>query len=127
MFLVGLLGWWYGDGWRAKVRATGQQIVDTAQYFSIGQLVSTLFAPFRQISAGSVSGSIGAQMRALADQLISRTIGSIVRTLTIFAGIIVIIVIVIVQGLMLLLWLTAPLLPIIGSIAAVIGWVPSWR
>ena len=86
MFLVGLLSWWYGRGWQQRVDLVLEGLRRTGAAFSIGQLLKTLFAPFRQISAGIPNGSFAQQMRALFDQTISRFVGFMVRTITIIAG-----------------------------------------
>lgn len=127
MFLVGMLGWWYSGGWKHRVQAAGQGIKDVAAFFSVGQLLQTLFSPFRQISAGHVNGSIGAQLQALLDKTVSRVVGAIVRTITILAGIVVILAACVYQLIILVVWLLLPLFPIIGLILAVIGWVPKWQ
>lgn len=126
MFLVGILTWWYGDGWRKRVVMVGGRIARSNDYFSVGLLLATLFSPFRQISAGAVEGSFGVQMRALLDRLISRMIGMIVRTFMIIIGLIVIFFQAIFGGIVVLAWLLVPLLPIMGLLMLVIGWVPSW-
>ena len=54
MFLVGIFQWWYGAGWRRHMQRVGLGVLRTADFFSIGLLVRTLFDPFRQISAGQV-------------------------------------------------------------------------
>jgi hypothetical protein len=124
MFLVGMLNWWYSDGWKARRRMSGRQLMDVAGFFSIGQLVSTLFSPFRQISAGRVNGPAGVQLRAFFDQLLSRIIGFVIRTLFIVAGLIVMAVLAIVEALIIFVWLLVPLAPVVGCIIAVIGWMP---
>ena len=126
MFLVGILSWWYGHGWRQRATIISERIARTSDYFSIGLLLSTLFSPFRQISAGSVRGTIAVQMRAMLDQLISRVIGSIVRTFMILFGLVAILLQVLFGGLVLAAWAIVPLFPIAGLIMTVIGWVPSW-
>ena len=126
MFLVGLLQWWYGRGWLSQLAVFKERLARTAAFFSIGELAATLFSPFRQISAGRVNGSVGVQLRALADQLISRVIGAIVRTGTIIIGIVVLIVRIIFEAIVLTSWPLLPLLPIVGFIMFAIGWVPEW-
>jgi len=126
MFLVGIISWWYGQGWRGQLRRVQQRIAATVGFFSIGQLFSTLFSPFRQISAGKVNGNIGDQLRAFFDKTLSRVIGAIVRTFTIAAGIIVIIFQSAFEMIVLLIWLLFPILPVVGIIAFAIGWVPKW-
>lgn len=126
MFLVGILSWWYGEGWQARIRIIKERLASSADYFSIGLLITTLFAPFRQISAGSVEGPLVDQVRAFADKLISRFIGAIVRSAILIAGLVVMFVQIIFGGLEIAIWPLVPLLPVIGLIMMVIGWVPQW-
>lgn len=126
MFLVGILQWWYGSGWLNRFYMTKQRLESSADLFSIGLLASTLFAPFRQISAGNIAGPIGDQLRAFADRSISRLIGSFVRIFMIVVGILVMFSQAFFGILILLLWLIIPILPILGLILMVIGWVPQW-
>jgi len=127
MFLVGILSWWYGRGWLAQWRRISDRWRATVEFFSIGQLFSTLFAPFRQISANAGSApNLVAAMKALFDQLISRFIGAIVRLFTILAGCIVIVVQVLYESILMVAWWFLPILPIAGFILLAIGWVPSW-
>jgi hypothetical protein len=124
MFLVGILSWWYGNGWLGRIRIVNDRLKSSADFFSVGLLVKTLFSPYKQISAGSVGGSIGDRMHAFFDRLLSRVIGAIVRTFTILSGLIVMLFQGIFGVLILLAWLIIPLMPIIGLILWVIGWVP---
>jgi hypothetical protein len=126
MFLVGMISWWYGRGWRGQFARVRDRLVQTASFFSIGQLLKTLFSPFRQISAGKVNGSIAVMVRAFFDQLISRIIGAIVRFFTIIFGIIVLVVQALYEALILIVWLFLPAFPVVGLIMMAIGWVPSW-
>lgn len=121
---MSLIQWWYGAGWRRRVKIITTRVEGTMDFFSIALLLKTLFQPFRQISAGSVDGSIDAKMRAFADRLISRIIGAVVRTVIIIAGLIAI-ALHILLGLGLLIgWAFVPLLPIIGLALTVMGWLP---
>ena len=126
MFLVGIISWWYGTGWKGQLRRVRDRLTATAAFFSIGQLFSTLFSPFRQISAGKVNGSISAQFRAFFDKTISRVIGAIVRLFTILAGVVTIILQTIFEFIILIIWLVLPLFPVAGLIMFVIGWAPKW-
>jgi hypothetical protein len=126
MFLVGMISWWYGRGLGGQFGRIRDRLIATERFFSIGQLLSTLFSPFRQISAGSVRGSIAMQLRAFFDQTISRVIGAIVRMLTILAGGIVMVLQLLAELLILIVWVTLPLFPIAGFIMFAIGWVPAW-
>ena len=126
MFLVGIISWWYGRGWQGQFDRVKRRLLATADFFSIGQLLGTLFAPFRQISAGKTNGSFGTVMRAFVDQLISRIIGATVRSFTILAGIIALIFQFIVEVVVLIFWLLLPAFPVIGLIVFAIGWAPQW-
>lgn len=126
MFLVGILTWWYGDGWRKRAIMIGGRISRTSDYFSIGLLLATLFSPFRQISAGTTDGPFAAQLRGLLDKLISRLIGAIVRIFMIFFGIVTICLQAIFGGIELVSWAIIPAFPVVGLIMVVIGWVPAW-
>lgn len=126
MFLVGIISWWYGPGWKGRLVYFRQHLQATASFFSIGQLFSTLFSPFRQISAGRSSGSFSQVLRGMADQLISRVIGAIVRFFTIIFGVIALILQSLYEGVILAFWLILPVFPIVGLILFAIGWTPAW-
>jgi len=126
MFLVGILSWWYGEGWQARIKIIKERLASSADYFSIGLLITTLFAPFRQISAGSVEGLLADQVRAFVDKLISRFIGAIVRSAILIAGLVMMFLQTVFGGLEIAIWPLIPLFPVIGLIMMVIGWVPQW-
>lgn len=127
MFLVGLISWWYGRGWVGQLRRMMHRFGATLEFFSVGQLLGTLFSPYRQISASSSSnGSVGAEFRAFIDQLISRIIGAFVRFFTIVFGLVVIILQAAYELMIVIAWWFLPLLPVVGFILLAIGWVPKW-
>lgn len=127
MFLVGLISWWYGRGWIEQWRRVLKRFKATLDFFSVGQLMSTLFTPFRQISASPGSdGSFGSAMRGMVDKLISRCIGAFVRLGTIIFGLVVILFQAVYVAVMMIVWWFLPLLPVAGLILLAIGWVPSW-
>jgi hypothetical protein len=127
MFLVGLISWWYGRGWVGQWARILKGFRSTLDFFSVGQLLSTLFDPFRQISAsGGGDGSFGASMRAFGDKLISRIVGAFVRLFTIIAGLVAITLQALYVLIIMLAWWLLPLFPVAGLILFAIGWVPSW-
>ncbi len=93
----------------------------TIDYFSMDLLIRTLFAPFRQISAGNVDGPLNVKLRAMVDKLFSRVIGAIVRTLLLFIGSVTILLQVIFVVVILIFWVIVPVLPIIGIVLSVVG------
>lgn len=124
---MGLISWWYGKGWIAQWGRAIDRISGTLSFFSVGQLFSTLFSPYRQISASDLSdGTFGGAARAFADRLISRLIGSVIRTITIIFGLFVILLQSIYQLVVAVGWLFVPLIPVVGAILFAVGWVPSW-
>ena len=126
MFLMGILSWWYGNGWISRVHMIKDRLTSLADFFSVGLLASTLFAPYKQISAENVAGSLNDQMHAFFDKLISRFIGAFVRGFMILIGLVAMSLQIIFGFVVLIFWLVIPLFPIIGLILMVIGWVPQW-
>ena len=124
MFILGILSWWYGAGWRQRVAMLREKIMSTMDYFSIDLLAKTLFSPFRQISAGKVQGPLGVQLRAFADRIISRAIGGMIRTFMIIIGTAAILLYSVIGGVFVILWGTIPLLPVVGIALFISGWVP---
>ncbi len=123
MFLVGILSWWYGDGFSRRIQLIKERLISSIDFFSIDILLSSFFAPFRQISAGNVSGPIGDQIRAFFDKLLSRIVGAIVRSFVIFFGLIVIFLQLIFSLLTIIVWLILPTFPVIGLILTAVGGV----
>ncbi len=124
MFIVGLFSWWYGAGWKRCVTDVRNSLLGLYDYFSLDLLLRTLFSPFRQISAGKVRGSLNVQFHAMLDNLISRTIGGIVRTMVVVIGSLTLLVAAIIGLLQIALWPLIPALPVIFVIFAGAGWVP---
>jgi hypothetical protein len=124
MFIVGMLSWWYGAGWRQRMMLLREHIAGIVDYFSIDLLLRTLFSPFRQIGTGSVTGPLGVQIRAFFDRLTSRVIGMMVRSTMIIVGTIGIAVYACIGAVFVVLWACVPLLPIIGLILTLTGWLP---
>ena len=126
MQVVGAIIWWYSGGWILLARRLAVRLDGLRDYFSIGLLLTTLFAPFRQISAGGVSGGLDAQFRAFIDKTISRLIGAFIRLIVLIVGIVSIVVSAVLSLLALILWAFVPFLPIVGLVLMLTGWVP-WK
>lgn len=123
---MAFFSWWYGEGWRRQVSRISARMDALFDYFSFDLLLRTLFAPFRQISAGRVNGPIGLQFRAWLDRLVSRFVGAMVRSAVLIAGIVAVLFAGVIAVVQLVLWPILPLAPVIGAILAIAGWVP-WR
>jgi hypothetical protein len=124
MFIVGILGWWYGRGWGMRAQMLRDKLMSTFDYFSIDLLLRTLFSPYRQISAGTVRGPLNVQMRAFADRIISRMIGGMVRLTMIIIGSVALALYAVIGVILLVLWGIVPLLPLLGIVMMSTGWTP---
>ena len=116
MLMAAFLQWWYGPGWRDAGQKLRGHIRNTYLMYSVPQLLRTMFEPWRRITSNS-GPSLDAKMRDLADNLVSRFIGFMVRLFTIIAAGTVILFWIIFGGLFVLLW---PFLPILGP-ALIVG------
>jgi hypothetical protein len=124
MVILGLISWWYGAGWMQRVALSKEQFLILYDYFSIDLLVRTWFSPFRQISAGQVRGPLGVQLRAWFDQLISRSVGGVVRTIVIVFGSVSLLFSLLFGVMMVIGWALLPIGPIVGLVMMLLGWVP---
>jgi hypothetical protein len=122
MFVIVLLSWWYGAGWGRTLKRVVERVDNVLAFFSVGTLFRTLFAPFRQISAGRVQGPMNVQFKAFTDRLFSRFVGAFMRGLLIGVGFFSALFVGIFGLLQLLIWPLVPLLPIVGLIAWIAGW-----
>lgn len=123
MVLMALFSWWYTTGWAELLRRVMGRTSGVLQTFSVGLLAKTLFAPFRQISAGGVQGPLNTQVRALGDRLFSRVFGAVIRSFFILFGLVGALLMALVGLVQLLLWPLVPVLPVLGVALALIGWV----
>lgn len=121
---MGILGWWYGAGWKQRAAMVKGRLAGLLDYFSLGLLLKTLFSPFRQISAGKVNGSLNVQMHAFFDRLLSRFIGMMIRLVMVAVGVVAIIVYSVFGLVALVVWAVVPLLPLAGIIFFSMGWMP---
>jgi len=119
MLIIALFSWWYTVGWAQLGRRAAARIGGVLDFFSVGMLLKSLFAPFRQISVGRVQGSLDAKIRAWADLQISRLIGAMVRLAVIAFGLIAMVVMVVVSVGLLLLWPIVPAAPFIALVIMV--------
>ena len=112
MLASGLISWWYFDGYKLFASKLWTKLGDTIDLFSIGSLLKTLFAPYRQISANATGNSIDDKILAFVDRLVSRMVGGVARLGIVFAGVIVILIQFIGSLLSLVVWPLLPLFPL---------------
>jgi hypothetical protein len=122
MMIVALFSWWYGAGWAQTAKRIGGRMQIVLDTFSVSLLARTLFAPFRQISAGQAqSKSFDAQVRAMGDRLFSRVFGAFVRTIFILIGLGGAALAGLFGVIELVVWPVVPFFPVIGIALAAMG------
>jgi hypothetical protein len=125
MLFVSLMRWWYGLGWLDQVKLVRLRFGRTADFFSIGLSLRNLGQPFKQIDADrSKKGSLDVIFRAMFDQLFSRFMGVVVRSILIIIGCVALTLEALVGGLRLAVWPLVPLAPVIMLPVSMSGWIP---
>lgn len=125
MLMTSLLGWWYVEGWREQLTRVKWAFIRMADRFSIGLMVKTLFAPFRQISADEQARGNNLAT-VITDKLVSRLIGCFMRTIMIIVGTITLLLLAVVSLIRLLLWPLLPVMPVVGIILMIAVGAP-WK
>lgn len=115
MLFVDFFQWWYGAGWLSTVAKTQYHLSDLAKNYSIAILLKTLFAPWKQLDAfPGVNQSLDDRMRRELDKFVSRFVGFMVRSITLFAAFISLIALLIARLIWIILW---PCLPLVAPVA----------
>ena len=117
MLALSFFSCWYGKGWQGVMRDIGPRLQGVLATFSAGQLLRTLFQPWRRIITYP-GDSLGAKLRAWGDNIFSRAIGFVVRSLVLFAALISLIVVFIFSIVAVVAW---PLLPPAVPVLIVMG------
>lgn len=124
MIIVLALKWWYGPGWRwAWSRSVNQRIAWVNEAFSILALIRTWFAPFKQTYSNTAKGSIDLRVQAAVDNFVSRLIGSLLRTILIFVGLIGIMLSLVVGLISVMVWPLIPVLPVLSVVLSINGFL----
>lgn len=122
MVFILALKWWYGRGWLwAWDRSVNIRIKEYAEAFSMKQLIKTWFSPFKQTYNNAQNGSIDLKVQAFFDNIVSRFIGTLARTVLIFVGLLAILVAFISGIVIIIVWPFVPLLPLAGIVLALSG------
>lgn len=114
--ITDFFSWWYGAGLRSAVAGIGRRAQRPLDDFSVGLLLRTLFAPFRQIDAGGVRGSLDVQIKAWFGREFSRFFGAGLRTIMIIIGLIGSALSALLSTAWLIIWLLLPVVPILSVI-----------
>lgn len=112
--ITDFFSWWYGAGLRSALAGIGRRAQRPLDDFSVGLLLRTLFAPFRQIDAGGVRGSLDVQIKAWFGREFSRFFGAGLRTIMVATGLVGAALSAIISAIWFVVWLVLPLLPILS-------------
>lgn len=109
------LTWHYSQAPKGILKALKNFLVFNFHYFSIGFLARTLFSHWRRYIEQYPRGfDIKGWLSAFVGNLISRSLGALVRTITILAGLIVELFILFFGIVAFLVWLFLPILLVFG-------------
>jgi len=112
--------WWYSAGfawvWQGLFV---DKLAYVSEVFSAKELITTLFAPFRQTYVGKQQGV--SALQAFADRTVSRGIGFVVRTLLLVVAGFATLAVAIVGIVLVLAWAFIPLLPVIAVVLWSLG------
>lgn len=119
MLLFAFFSWWYSQGWIWIAKKSVDRIKNLADSFSVGILLRTLFAPWKQIVAYTgAQSAIGMKMRAIVDNMVSRLVGFMVRTLVLITALCSMVLAVLVALATVLVW---PLMPPLVIVLLLMG------
>ncbi len=123
MLITEIFCWWYRSGWLVFLRQLKLSLSNIVDFFSMSDLLRTLFQPFRQISAShaAADSSLELKFRTFLDRLISRIVGFFSRLVLLLAGTIIILLGAIFSLILLILWPFLPLAPLAGIILTIFG------
>lgn len=117
MIFLELFRWWYGPGWLLMLRKITDRPQKISRVFAIGTLLGTLFSPWKRIMTTGAK-SIDDKMRAFVDNLVSRTVGFVVRSTVLFTAAILLAGSLIAGVLIAIIW---PLVPVLILVFLMIG------
>lgn len=109
VILLRFWGWYYTGAVKSLVKIWKNFIIFVKEYYSIPLLLRTLISPWRRDVTRRPRGlDIKRLFEVLAFNLISRTIGFILRSIIVVVGLICLIGVIIFGFLALILWLILP-------------------
>ena len=119
MLFTDFIGWWYGPGWLLRWSSISRQLSHWAQFFSLGTLLKTLFAPWHQIiTPKGPDRPLQDIVKGWLDNAVSRFVGFWVRLIVFFAGLFMLTLVAVMNLLFAVAW---PLLPILPIAILIIG------
>jgi hypothetical protein len=118
MLFLEFFMWWYGSGWAQAAGGALNLVKKVERSFSIAVLLRTLFAPWKMIITPA-GRSMEDKLRAMLDNLVSRTVGFFVRIFSLITAVFLMAGAFLVGGIVALAWPLIPLLIIISALKGV--------
>ena len=91
------------------------------EFFSVLDLLKTMFAPFRQDSIDTKNAPIGLKLQALGGNLISRFFGFIIRLVLIISGLLLLLINSLIGLALCTIWPLLPFAPLVTALLLAIG------
>lgn len=124
MIIASMLSWWYSRGWLWSANQLFVvQLGKVYDFFSVGDLLKTLFAPFRQDVIDTRNAPLGVKLNVLGGNIISRLIGAMIRSTLIIVGLVMIVLLAAAGFVAVIAWPFLPLAPVVMLIAFMSGGV----
>lgn len=102
-----LLSWWYGPGWVQAIRRIYKWAQGISLALSVSQLLRSLFEPWHRIIS-SGGRSLDVKVKNFMDNMVSRAVGTCVRSLVLITATVIMIAAVIFAIFIAIAW---PLVP----------------
>jgi len=113
MFVLLLLSWWYSRGWAWVVERILGRFKVINEVFSVGILLRTLFAPWKQIQTAKTFQNF---FQSTLDNFISRMIGAVVRIGMLLTAMVLSLLVLTIGLALVIVWPMIPLLIIVLSL-----------
>ena len=122
MLIFSMLGWWYSRGWAWITKyflvVRNKRILE---FFSVTDLLKTLFAPFRQDSIDTKRAPLGLKLQALGGNVVSRVLGFLIRLALILAGLVITLLNTVIGVILVLVWPLLPFAPLVTGLLILLG------
>jgi hypothetical protein len=115
-----LLSWWYGPGWVQAIKQIYKWAHDVSLALSAGQLLGSLFEPWRRIVSEGGKG-LDVKIRNFMDNLVSRGVGASVRLLVLITAGAAMIAAVVFGIFIAIVWPLVPPLIVFGIYKGIVG------
>jgi len=122
MIIASMLSWWYSRGWLWSAQQLFVvQLGKVYDFFSVGDLLKTLFAPFRQDVIDTRNAPLGVKLHVFGGNIISRVIGAMIRSTLIFVGLFMIALLAVAGFIALVIWPFIPIAPLVAVVVIIGG------